>query len=78
MHFVLTDGGDEPVALGVGLQLVDGFVQVEFTCGVEQRASFGARDEDRERVDADILLTKRWGVLQRLALLALVRADVSG
>ena len=49
LDFVLADLGDESVALGRGLELIDGLVQIEFAGLPEQRPGLGAGDEDLER-----------------------------
>ena len=46
LDFVLPELGNQPIAFGRELQLIDGLMQREFADGVEEGASLCAADED--------------------------------
>lgn len=49
LHRVLAQFGNQPVALGGGLQRVDGLVQIKLIALPQRGAGLGAGDEDLER-----------------------------
>src|SRR5258708_9159798 len=59
LHFVLPDLVDEPVLDGIGLQHVDGFVQVEFAGRPEVGTRPAAQFEDLKRVEANLGMVDR-------------------
>ena len=74
LHAVLAEHGDQSLALGGGLQRVDGFWQIEFAGVPEQRAGLGAGDEDVERARPGGRLLRRLTTMGEVVSAAVMRA----
>jgi hypothetical protein len=56
LNDVLPKPVDQPVALGIALQRVDGRVQIEFAGGIELGARPASQLENFERIHANLLV----------------------